>query len=102
MSANDDLSELFRTMAAVLDIRGEVSFKAIAFSKVGRLLKDLPEDIKQIHARGELKNVDGIGASSQKIIEDYLKTGRSTDYEELVGSVPSGLLPLLNIPSMGP
>jgi len=35
-------------------------------------------------------------------IQEYLQTGRSTDFEEAAASVPSGLLPLLDIPGLGP
>ena len=34
MSLNDELSDLFATMAALMEIKGESAFKAIAFSKV--------------------------------------------------------------------
>ena len=40
--------------------------------------------------------------SCQKVIEDYIKTGRSPDYDELAASVPAGLLPMLQIPGLGP
>lgn len=102
MSLNHDLSNLFSAMAAIMDIKGENPFKAIAFSKVSRILKDMTVDIKAVHAKGELDTLEGIGPSSQKIIGDYITTGRSPDYEELAGSVPSGLLPMLDIPGMGP
>ena len=46
--------------------------------------------------------MEGVGPASQRIIEEYIKTGRSTDYEELSESVPAGLIPLLGIPSLGP
>ena len=36
------------------------------------------------------------------MIEEYVKTGRSSDYESLAASVPAGLIPLMQIPSLGP
>lgn len=102
MSTNDDLAELFSNAAAVLDILGGNSFKAIAFSKVSRILSDMTEDIRLVHAQGRLGEIPGIGASSQKIIEEFLTTGRSSDVDELLSHVPSGLLELLRIPGMGP
>jgi DNA polymerase (family 10) len=102
MSLNNDLSNLFSTMAALMEIKGESTFKAIAFGKVSRLLNDMAFDIRKCYEEGGLCDLEGIGASSQRIIEEYIKTGRSTDYEELAASVPAGLIPLLAIPSMGP
>jgi len=102
MALNHDLSELFRQMAAIMDIKGESVFKSIAFSKVSRLLKDMTFDIRKAHADGTLKEIEGIGDSSRKIIEEYIATGRSSDYESLAASVPAGLIPMLEIPGLGP
>jgi DNA polymerase (family 10) len=102
MSLNHELSDLFKTMAAVMEIKGESVFKCIAFSKVSRLLKDMTFDIRKAHAEEKLDEIEGIGASSRKIIEEYITTGRSTDADELMASVPAGLIPMMEIPGLGP
>jgi DNA polymerase (family 10) len=102
MSLNHDLSDLFKSMAAIMEIRGESVFKSIAFSKVSRLLKDMTLDIRKVHAEGKLDEIEGIGASSRKIIEEFITTGRSSDAESLATSVPAGLIPMLEIPGLGP
>jgi DNA polymerase (family 10) len=102
MSLNTDLSNLFRTLAALMDIKGESAFKAIAFSKVSRLLKDMTIDLAEAVRSGKLKDLEGIGPSSQRIIEQYIKTGHSEDFDEVATSVPAGLIPMLDIPSLGP
>ena len=66
MALNHDLSELFRQMAAIMDIKGESVFKSIAFSKVSRLLKDMTFDIRKAHADGTLKEIEGIGDSPSR------------------------------------
>ena len=83
MSLNHELAKIFSTMAALMEIKGESVFKAIAFGKVGRLLENMTEDIRDCVEQGTLCDIEGVGASSQKVIEEYVKTGRSTDYEEL-------------------
>ena len=85
-----------------MEIKGESVFKAIAFGKVGRLLENMTDDVRDCVERGTLCDIEGVGASSQKVIEEYVKTGRSSDYESLSTSVPAGLIPLLQIPSLGP
>ena len=102
MPLNTELSDLFGNFAAIMEIRGESPFKAIAFSKVSRILKDMTFDVRQLCEEGKLAEVEGLGASSCKIISEYVKTGRSVDFEEAAGSVPAGLLPLLDIPGLGP
>lgn len=85
-----------------MEIKGESQFKAIAFSKVSRILKDLTIDLRQACEDGTLKEIEGLGESSCRIITEYIKTGRSTDFEEASADVPAGLLDLLQIPGMGP
>jgi DNA polymerase (family X) len=102
MSLNHELARLFSTMSALMEIKGESVFKAIAFGKVGRLLENMTQDIRECVKRETLCDIEGVGSSSQKVIEEYVKTGRSSDYESLAASVPAGLIPLLEIPSLGP
>ena len=85
-----------------MEIKGASIFKAIAFSKVSRILKDLTVDVRKACEEGTLKDIEGLGESSCRIITEFVKTGRSTDFDEVAASVPAGLLPLLEIPGLGP
>jgi DNA polymerase (family 10) len=102
MSLNDDLSTLFETFASLLQIKGEPVFKAIAFQKVSRLLSETPVDLRKAAADGTLADLEGVGPSSRKIIEEYIATGHSKDFDDVAATVPAGLLPMLQIPGMGP
>jgi DNA polymerase (family 10) len=102
MSLNDDVGDLFATLATLMELRGESVFKAIAFSKVGRLVRESGVDLKRCAAEGTLCDIEGIGESSRQVIEEFVRTGRSTALEELSASVPAGLLPMLKIPGLGP
>ena len=102
MSLNNDLSNLFATMAAILEIKGEPVFKAIAFTKVSRWLKDSTLDLADLVATGKLADVEGIGPSSRRIIEEFIRTGSSSDFQELSKGVPAGVIGMLDIPSLGP
>jgi len=102
MSLNTDLADLFRTFAAIMEIKGESVFKAIAFSKVSRLLDNLTVDVKQLCEQGKIGEIEGIGPSSQRIIEQYVCEGRSKDFDEVAATVPPGLLPMLAIAGLGP
>lgn len=89
-------------LSAVMEIKGESAFKAIAFSKVSRILKDATFDVRRLCEEGKLADVEGLGPSSCKIITEYIQTGRSSDFEEVIAGVPNGLLPLMEIPGLGP
>ena len=102
MSLNSDLADLFAKLAAILQINNAAVFKSIAFSRVSRVLGDLTFDIKDAVENGTLDDIEGIGKSSGRIISDFIKTGSSKESDELLGSVPPTLLPMLNIPGLGP
>ncbi len=99
---NQKISNLFERLAAILEIKGANRFKVIAFSKVARALKDLTYDIRPLVLEGNLPPIDGIGASSHKIIEEFVRTGQSADFMEAAEGVPPTLLDLMEIPGLGP
>ncbi len=102
MSINHTLAKMFSTMAAVLEIRGEPVFKAIAFSKVGRLIDDMTFDLQEAVKNGTLEEIEGIGKSSRKVIEEFVRTGVSTDHNELIATIPTGLIEMMQLPGLGP
>ncbi|CAN5417476.1 DNA polymerase/3'-5' exonuclease PolX [soil metagenome] len=102
MSLNIELSELFHSLSALMELKGENVFKVIAFQKVGRILRDLNIDLKRCIEEGKLCDIEGIGKGSQQIIEEYVETGKSTVFEEVAATVPAGLVPLMQIEGLGP
>ncbi|HEX2973837.1 MAG TPA: DNA polymerase/3'-5' exonuclease PolX [Tepidisphaeraceae bacterium] len=102
MSLNYELSNLFAAMADIMDIKGENAFKVLAFRKVSRIIKDLAIDIHSAVTENTIGDIEGIGEHSRRIIVEYVTTGRSTDYDQLAQSVPTGLLPLLHVEGLGP
>ena len=102
MALNNELARLFELMADVIEIKGENTFKALAFRKVARVLKDLTVDVAALVEDGTLGQIAGIGKSSQRIIEQFVREGRSAEADDLLGGVPAGLIPLLQVEGMGP
>jgi DNA polymerase (family 10) len=102
---NKTLAGMFADMARVLDLKGDGGFRAVSFQRVARLLEEMPDDVRRLHEKGGRKSIEavkGIGKSSATIIIDHLEHGRSVDHEELLASVPAGVLAMLDIPGMGP
>src|SRR5688500_8591487 len=102
MSLNQELADLFHSLAALMELRGENVFKVIAFQKVGRIIRESNIDFKKCMEEGKLCDIEGIGKGSQQIIEEYIQTGKSSVFEEVAASVPAGLVPLMSIGGMGP
>jgi DNA polymerase (family 10) len=102
MALNHELSDLFHSLSALMELRGDVVFKVIAFQKVSRILRELNIDLKKCIEEGKLCEIEGIGKGSQQIIEEFVETGKSTVFEEVAASVPAGLVPLMQIEGLGP
>ena len=99
MSTNTDLAKIFHTMATILEIKDENVFKINAHTKVARVLADLVDDVGEID---DLTSIGGIGKSSAKKINQYLQTGVMQDYDELIDSIPRGLLDVIKVQGLGP
>lgn len=52
-------------------------YSAWAYHKASQNIENLNGSIKEIHNKGELMKIQGVGESIVKSIEDYLSTGRS-------------------------
>src|SRR4051812_3819643 len=102
MTLNQELAELFESFAALIELAGANTFKVIAFQKVSRIIRESNIDLKKCMEEGKLCDIEGIGKSSQQIIEEYINTGKSTAFEEIAATVPKGLVPLLMIEGLGP
>src|SRR5829696_355238 len=101
MSLNQELADLFHSLAALMELRGDNTFKVIAFQKVGRIIRESNIDFKKCMEEGKLCDIEGIGKGSQQIIEEFIQTGKSSVFEEVAATVPAGLVPLMSIEGMG-
>jgi DNA polymerase (family 10) len=99
---NKELADLFNKMADILEFKNENPFKISAYRRASRVLGDLTQDIQEIAESGELKKVPGIGEGMAQKIEEYLKTGKISKYEEVKKGVSDELIAMMEIPGMGP
>ncbi len=99
---NSQVAQIFNEVAVLLEIKGEDSFRANSYRRVARTINDLPMDINEVATRGELTQLDGVGASSAEKVQELLSTGRLSLREELLSQVPESVLRLLAIPTIGP
>ncbi|NOY76446.1 MAG: DNA polymerase/3'-5' exonuclease PolX [Calditrichaeota bacterium] len=99
---NRTIATMFEKIADVLEFQGEIPFKVNAYRKAARIIGDMQEDIEDVWREGRLKDIPGIGTALASKIEEFLTTGKMSKYEEVVSSVPAGLIELLEIQNMGP
>jgi DNA polymerase (family 10) len=99
---NLEIAQLFERTADVLALLEENTFRILAYRKIARVLEELPHAVEKLAATDELQNVPGIGKSSAERIQEYLRTGRVAEFEDLLSQVPAGVLKMTKIPSVGP
>jgi len=102
MNKNAEIASLFEKIADALEIKGENPFRVNAYRQAARVLSELSEDVRTLWQNGQLKQVPGIGQGMAEKIEEYLKTGHMSKYEEALSGLSLNLLNLLQIPGMGP
>ncbi len=82
---NDNIADIFKKMAELLEIKGESAFRINAYRKSARILEYLKTDISEIYQEKGLKGIReaGIGEKNAKKIEEYIKKSRIKEYEKL-------------------
>ncbi len=103
MSRNAEIAQLLEEISQLQTLMGADSFRASSNARAARAIADLGFDIETIADDPQaLQEIDGVGKSVAKKIQDYFQTGRMQEREELLERVPAGLLEVLKIPGLGP
>jgi len=99
---NEEIAEMFDTLANVLEFKGENPFRLNAYRRAARVLRDLTEDVEKLAGESRLRELPGIGEGIEKKIVQALSTGRMEKLEEAMKGVPPGILRMMEIPGVGP
>jgi len=100
-SNNAKLATIFQQMADVNQVVGGNKFKTIALEKGARVLKELVKDVADVPPQ-DLLQVEGIGKGIAQKIEEFLRSGKVAEHQEMIARVPAGVLMMLDIPGLGP
>ncbi len=99
---NHKLAEIFRTIADLLEIKGEVVFKVQAYRRAADSLEAIGRDINEVRKAGELNQIPGVGKAIAEKIDELVETGKLNFFEKLKEEVPLSLRDLLSVPDLGP
>lgn len=98
---NKEIADVLYEIADFLEMK-EVEWKPRAYRKAARNIEDLSESIEDIHERGELEDIDGVGENIADKIAEYLETGEMEYYEELKQELPVDIEALTAVEGLGP
>ncbi len=102
---NLQLAETFQLIANLLEIKGEVIYKILAYRKGSESLTNLGRDVNAIYQEGGVKalmEIPGVGKAIAEKIEELITTGRLGFLEKLSVEVPMTLADMIPVPDLGP
>ena len=100
--SNGELARIFNEIGDMLEILGEVVYKAVAYRRVADIVERYPDDVAAVYRRGEPPRIPGAGPALTAKLAELSETGRLEYYERLRAQVPDGLLDMLRVPGVGP
>ena len=95
------VAKALEQVAALLELQGENPFRLRAYSTAARAVGALPGTIEEALADGSLAGTKGVGPGTLQIVQELVRTGRSSVLDELQAKVPPGLLEMLQISGLG-
>jgi DNA polymerase (family 10) len=95
------VAKILNEIADILEMK-DVEFKPRAYRKAARTIESLSLPIEEIHEKGELQKLSGVGKSIALKISEILETGTSQYYEQLKREIPVDIEELNSIEGMGP
>ncbi len=99
---NQEVAEIFATMADILAIQGENYHRIMAYRRAAENVATLGQPLEEVWRAGELEAIPGIGKTLAAKIDELMRTGRLGAYEKLQAQVPSGVVGMLEVPEIGP
>lgn len=99
---NQELADIFERIADLMEIKGELIYKTLAYRRAAENLRVSPEEASTLHKEGKLTSIPGVGKAIAEKIAELLDTGRLEFLERLEEEVPPSLLEILEVPDVGP
>lgn len=101
---NQEIAKVFYKIASYLSM-DNVPFKPYAYEKAALSLEATEEDVEKIYKEKGfegLKTISGVGEGIAKAIEEYLKTGKIRQYEQMKKKMPVDINALIAVEGLGP
>lgn len=99
---NQELAAIFTKIADLLEIKGEVIYKILAYRKAADSLNDLGRAAADYWQEDRLTEIPGVGKAIAEKIDELFLTGKLSFLERLEEEVPPSLADLLQVPDLGP
>ncbi len=98
---NQEVAAVLDEMANLMELNGENPFRSRAYAAAARAIETMEESIVDLSARGALDEVRGIGKKIAVEIDELLSGGVIQRHQDLIATVPEGLIEMQGIPGLG-
>jgi DNA polymerase (family X) len=99
---NADLARMFHEIGDILEVKGELVFKTVAYHRAADAVARAPFDVAAAYAAGDRRPIPGVGQAIGDKIVEAATTGRMVLHDRLRDEIPASLVDLLRIPGVGP
>ncbi len=99
---NGDLARIFHAIGDMLEVKGELRFKTVAYHRAADAIGRSPIDLVTAYREGETPRIPGVGAAISDKIAELARTGRLAYFDRLRAEVPPTLVEILRLPGLGP
>jgi len=99
---NGRLARIFHEIGDILEVKGELVFKTVAYHRAADAIAHAPFDVAAAYAAGERPRIQGVGAAISDKIAELATTGHMSYYDRLRSEFPPTLVDLLEVPGIGP
>jgi len=99
---NAELGRIFHEIGDMLEIKGELVFKTVAYHRAADVIERSPVDLVAAYRAGTPPRLPGVGPAIGDKLDELARTGHLAFYDRLATEVPPGLLVILQIPGIGP
>ncbi len=100
--SNGELARIFHEIGDMLEVKGELVFKTVAYHKAADAIAHSPVEVSRAYLDGKPPRISGVGDAIAGKIEELARTGHMAFYDRLREEVPPSLVALLEIPGVGP
>ena len=100
--SNGDLARIFHDIGDMLEVKGELVFKTVAYHRAADAIAHSPVELVPAYRAGNPPKIAGVGQAISDKIDELARTGHLAFYDRLVAEVPPSLVELLRVPGVGP
>jgi DNA polymerase (family 10) len=100
--SNAELARIFYEIGDLLEIKGELVYKAVAYRRVADAIERAPVEVARAYRERHPPKLTGVGSAIGEKLQELADTGHLRYLEKLRGEVPRSLLELLAVPGVGP